>query len=116
MVVDYAHTPDALAKILTSLHRYRAHALLLVFGCGGDRDRGKRALMGTIAEHWADRVIVTDDNSRSEDVRSIIADILEGCRRAGIEVIRDREAAIRTVIGNAPSDDLFVVAGKGHED
>lgn len=114
--VDYAHTPDALEKVLRSLHKHPKHALWLVFGCGGDRDTGKRALMGGIAERWADHVVVTDDNPRSEDGGKIIQDILAGCRGDGIEVIRDREAAIRTVIGNAQSDDWIVIAGKGHED
>ncbi len=114
--VDYAHTPDALEKVLRSLHQHPKHALWLVFGCGGDRDMGKRALMGSIAERWADHVVVTDDNPRSEDGGKIIQDILAGCRSDRIEVIRDRRTAIRSVIGNAQRDDWIVIAGKGHED
>ncbi len=115
VVVDYAHTPDALAKVLQSLRRHCQGTLWAVFGCGGERDRGKRPLMGRIAEERADRVIVTDDNPRSEDGDDIVQDILAGCRRAAVPVIRDRRAAIEAAIGGADAADIVLVAGKGHE-
>jgi len=114
--VDYAHTPDALENVLRSLRQHPKHALWLVFGCGGERDKGKRALMGSIAERWADHVVLTDDNPRGEDGGTIIQDILAGCRSDRIEMMRDRRTAIRSVIGNAQRDDCVVIAGKGHED
>jgi UDP-N-acetylmuramoyl-L-alanyl-D-glutamate--2,6-diaminopimelate ligase len=115
VVVDYAHTPDALAKALTSLRRHCDGALWAVFGCGGDRDRGKRPQMGAIAEKLADRVVVTDDNPRHEDGDAIVAEILSGCRRKDIAVMRDRRAAIAWAIDNAAAGDVVLVAGKGHE-
>ncbi|MEN8260544.1 MAG: UDP-N-acetylmuramyl-tripeptide synthetase, partial [Pseudomonadota bacterium] len=115
VIVDYAHTPDALERVLKSLRAHCQADLWLVFGCGGDRDRGKRALMGHIAEQWADRVVITDDNPRSEDGNAIVQEILEGCRSLDVNVIRDRAHAIRTVIGRARPNDIVVVAGKGHE-
>jgi len=115
VVVDYAHTPDALDKVLSSLRRCCEGRLWVVFGCGGDRDRGKRSQMGSIAEQRADRVVVTDDNPRHEDGDAIVADILTGCRSADIVVIRDRRAAIAWAIENAAPGDVLLVAGKGHE-
>jgi UDP-N-acetylmuramoyl-L-alanyl-D-glutamate--2,6-diaminopimelate ligase len=115
VVVDYAHTPDALAKALTSLRRHCQGALWVVFGCGGDRDRGKRPQMGAIAEKLADRVVVTDDNPRYEDGEAIVAEILSGCRRQDIAIERDRRAAIAFAIEHAAAGDVVLVAGKGHE-
>jgi UDP-N-acetylmuramoyl-L-alanyl-D-glutamate--2,6-diaminopimelate ligase len=115
VVVDYAHTPDALASVLTSLRRHCAGQLWVVFGCGGDRDRGKRPEMGAIAERLADRVVLTDDNPRSEDGDDILRDILSGCRRDDVVRIRDRRDAIAWALERAGSDDLVLVAGKGHE-
>jgi len=115
VVVDYAHTPDALAKALSSLRRHCEGALWVVFGCGGNRDRGKRPQMGANAEKLADRVVVTDDNPRHEDGDVIIAEILAGCRRKDIVVMRDRRAAIAWTIENAAVGDVVLVAGKGHE-
>jgi UDP-N-acetylmuramoyl-L-alanyl-D-glutamate--2,6-diaminopimelate ligase len=111
--VDYAHKPDALAKVLDTLRPDTEKRLVLVFGCGGDRDPGKRAEMGAIAAARADRVIVTDDNPRSEDPAAIRRAILAACPDA-IE-IGDRRAAIRAAIGGLEAGDLLVVAGKGHE-
>lgn len=113
VIVDYAHTPDALEKLL---HAVKSQSrLCLVFGCGGDRDKGKRSEMGRIAEAWADQVIVTDDNPRTEQPAAIINDILSGCKSPNTIVIHDRNAAISTAIQQAGQDDWVVVAGKGHE-
>jgi UDP-N-acetylmuramoyl-L-alanyl-D-glutamate--2,6-diaminopimelate ligase len=115
-VVDYAHTPDALAKALTALRQHARGRLIVVFGCGGERDRGKRPEMGEIAERLADRVIVTDDNPRSEDGARIVAEILAGMRDPlAARVERDRALAIARAIAEAGPDDVVLVAGKGHE-
>ncbi len=111
VIVDYAHTPDALAKTLRAIRH--AGALTVVFGCGGDRDAGKRPLMGEIAESYADRVILTDDNPRSEAAENIIQDILAGCRSA--QVMHDRALAIAEAIAAAAAGDVVLIAGKGHE-
>ncbi|HEY5137910.1 MAG TPA: UDP-N-acetylmuramoyl-L-alanyl-D-glutamate--2,6-diaminopimelate ligase, partial [Methylococcales bacterium] len=120
--VDYAHTPDALDKVLSSLRKHCGQALWVVFGCGGNRDKGKRSQMGRIAEQWADHVIITDDNPRFENGLDIVNEILAGCRDAidsgsagKIEVIQNREQAIQNVIARAAEKDCIVVAGKGHE-
>jgi UDP-N-acetylmuramoyl-L-alanyl-D-glutamate--2,6-diaminopimelate ligase len=116
VVIDYAHTPDALEQALKSL-RAHAHArLICVFGCGGERDRGKRPQMAAIAETNADRVIVTDDNPRAEDGDQIVADIIAGFGNADrVLVQRDRAAAIARAIGEAGANDIVLIAGKGHE-
>ncbi|MES9993092.1 MAG: UDP-N-acetylmuramoyl-L-alanyl-D-glutamate--2,6-diaminopimelate ligase [Candidatus Thiodiazotropha sp.] len=117
VVVDYAHTPDALEKALQALRDHCTGHLCVVFGCGGDRDRGKRPLMGELAERLADRVVVTDDNPRSEASDEIIQQILAGMQapqRARVE--SDRHRAIRMAIADAAPGDLVLVAGKGHED
>jgi UDP-N-acetylmuramoyl-L-alanyl-D-glutamate--2,6-diaminopimelate ligase len=111
--VDYAHKPDALAKALAALRPYTARRLVVVFGAGGDRDRGKRPLMGAVAVAKADRVIVTDDNPRSEDAGAIRAAIMAGA--PGAIEIGDRREAIRTAIAGLGSGDVLLVAGKGHE-
>lgn len=113
--VDYAHTPDALDKVLSSMRRHCKQALWVVFGCGGNRDTGKRPQMGKIAEQWADHVVITDDNPRYENGLDIVNDILAGCRSAKVEVIQNREQAIQKVVANADKDDCIVIAGKGHE-
>jgi UDP-N-acetylmuramoyl-L-alanyl-D-glutamate--2,6-diaminopimelate ligase len=115
-VVDYAHTPDALDKALAVLRGHCAGRLTVVFGCGGDRDRGKRALMGAVAASRADRIVLTDDNPRGEDGDRIIADIRQGLRDHPVEVIRDRRAAIHHALAGAAAGDVVLVAGKGHED
>lgn len=115
VVVDYAHTPDALEKILQALREHARGKIWCVFGCGGDRDRGKRPMMGEIAERLADIVVVTDDNPRHESGDAIIADILEGMR-ASPQIIRDRRAAIAAAIRGACEGDIVLIAGKGHED
>ncbi|MBN8224701.1 MAG: UDP-N-acetylmuramoyl-L-alanyl-D-glutamate--2,6-diaminopimelate ligase [Xanthomonadales bacterium] len=116
VVIDYAHTPDALAQALTSLRAHAAAKLVCVFGCGGERDRGKRPQMAQIAEAEADVVIVTDDNPRGEDGDAIVADIMAGfAAPPAVTVERDRAAAIARAIGQAGADDIVLVAGKGHE-
>lgn len=117
VVVDYAHTPDALQRLLDSVHMHCRGKLWLLFGCGGDRDRGKRAQMGRIARLGADRIVMTDDNPRFEDGEVITDEMLAGCGEgADVRVIRDRAQAIRIAVMGAAPDDLVVVAGKGHED
>jgi UDP-N-acetylmuramoyl-L-alanyl-D-glutamate--2,6-diaminopimelate ligase len=117
VVVDYAHTPDALEKALEAARLHCKGQLWCVFGCGGDRDRGKRPLMGGVAEQLADRVIVTDDNPRSEDPQAIIADILTGFVDAGhAQVIHGRAEAVTSAVMQANADDVVLIAGKGHED
>ncbi len=117
VVVDYAHTPDALAQVLSTLQEYCGGELWCVFGCGGDRDRGKRAEMGAVAERAAHRLVLTDDNPRGEDGEAIIRDILGGMKAPGAAVVeRRRDAAIRGAIESAAAGDVVLVAGKGHED
>lgn len=113
VIVDYAHTPDALEKLLQTIKNQGR--LWVIFGCGGDRDKGKRPQMGRIAEMYADRVILTDDNPRTEASDAIIKDILAGCQTNKIDIINDRRQAITTAIQQATSEDLIVIAGKGHE-
>jgi UDP-N-acetylmuramoyl-L-alanyl-D-glutamate--2,6-diaminopimelate ligase len=117
VVVDYAHTPDALEHALMALREHAEGRLTCVFGCGGDRDRGKRPQMGRIAERLADRVVVTDDNPRSEDNRTITDEILAGMESPEqARVISDRATAIATAVAGAAPGDLVLIAGKGHED
>ncbi|UNK48958.1 UDP-N-acetylmuramoyl-L-alanyl-D-glutamate--2,6-diaminopimelate ligase [Lysobacter sp. S4-A87] len=116
VVIDYAHTPDALEQALTSLRAHVQARLLCVFGCGGDRDRGKRPQMAAIAERHADLVIVTDDNPRFENGDVIVDDIMAGfANPALVSVQRDRAAAIARAVGMAGPTDIVLVAGKGHE-
>jgi len=141
-IVDYAHTPDALSKALRAARMHTRGKLHVVFGCGGDRDAGKRPLMGTIAAELADNIVITDDNPRSEDPRRIVAEIVAGVRNVGsstgthpvltarnglatgpivakamsVRVEHDRARAITSTLDAATPGDTVVVAGKGHED
>ena len=111
--VDYAHKPDALAKAIAALRPYVRGRLVVVFGAGGDRDHGKRPLMGAIAAEAADRVIVTDDNPRSEEPAKIRAAILAAA--PGAIEIGDRREAIRRAVAELAAGDVLLIAGKGHE-
>ncbi|NIS10257.1 MAG: UDP-N-acetylmuramoyl-L-alanyl-D-glutamate--2,6-diaminopimelate ligase, partial [Candidatus Dadabacteria bacterium] len=119
--IDYAHTPDALRNVLGSVKSLCQGRLIVVFGCGGDRDKEKRAIMGTVAADIADIVIVTSDNPRSEDPEKIILDIEKGIKQAGLDqheysMITDRYEAILKSILISEENDTIIVAGKGHED
>jgi UDP-N-acetylmuramoyl-L-alanyl-D-glutamate--2,6-diaminopimelate ligase len=116
VIVDFAHTPDALEKVLLALREHSHGKIWCVFGCGGDRDRGKRPLMGKIAERFSDHVIITDDNPRTEDSQQIVDDILQGllCPWA-VEVEHDRHVAISHAIECTAVGDVVLIAGKGHE-
>jgi UDP-N-acetylmuramoyl-L-alanyl-D-glutamate--2,6-diaminopimelate ligase len=117
VLVDYAHSPDALGKVLDAARAHTRGRLFCVFGCGGDRDAGKRPLMGAIAEAAADVVVVTDDNPRTEESGAIIAQIMAGMAAPdAAQVVPDRAAAIRHAVAEAEAGDVVVVAGKGHED
>jgi len=113
VLVDYAHTPDSLENVLRTARDLAQNRVICVFGCGGDRDRGKRPLMGRIATELADLAIVTSDNPRSEDPGAIIAEILEGAGDAEVEA--DRREAIARAVAAADEGDVVVIAGKGHE-
>jgi len=116
IVVDYAHTPDALAQALTALKSQCQGKLYCVFGCGGDRDKGKRALMGATAQQYADVIVLTNDNPRNEDPDVIIQDILSGIENKDqIKIEIDRAAAIKNAIAAAGKNDIVLIAGKGHE-
>lgn len=115
-VVDYAHTPAALEAVLTSLRQHGGKRLCCVFGAGGDRDRGKRPLMGAVAGQLADRIIVTDDNPRNEDPATIVDDILSGSTNPrDVLVIHDRASAVRHALDSALPGEIVLIAGKGHE-
>lgn len=117
VLIDYAHTPDALENILTTVRPLSANKVICLFGCGGDRDRGKRAVMGSIAAELADLVVVTSDNPRTEPPQEIIQDILQGMEGTATEYIvePDRRAAIRCALSRAETGDVVLLAGKGHE-
>jgi UDP-N-acetylmuramoyl-L-alanyl-D-glutamate--2,6-diaminopimelate ligase len=115
--VDYAHTPDALEKLLRSLREFQPKNLRVVFGCGGDRDKTKRPVMGSVVSELADIAYVTSDNPRSEEPSAIIKDILKGIiDKTGCLVIEDRAEAIKAALSGALPGDIVVIAGKGHED
>jgi UDP-N-acetylmuramoyl-L-alanyl-D-glutamate--2,6-diaminopimelate ligase len=130
VLVDYAHTPDALEKVLGAVRPLTKQRVLTVFGCGGDRDRGKRPLMGEIAARLSDLLVLTSDNPRTEDPLMILAEIEGGIQNTGLKrfagdspqtgrgywVEKDRRAAIRIGLRAAQPGDLVLIAGKGHED
>jgi UDP-N-acetylmuramoyl-L-alanyl-D-glutamate--2,6-diaminopimelate ligase len=117
VIVDYAHTPDSLENLLKASRPFIAGKMICVFGCGGDRDRTKRPLMGKIAASLADRAIITSDNPRTEDAQAILQDVLAGVPSGIIaDVIADRAVAIQQAILQAQPGDGILIAGKGHED
>jgi UDP-N-acetylmuramoyl-L-alanyl-D-glutamate--2,6-diaminopimelate ligase len=122
VIVDYAHTPDSLENLLKAARPFIQGKMICVFGCGGDRDRGKRPQMGRIAADLSDQVIVTSDNPRTEDPQRILQDIVAGISdvatrpSTSLQVIGDRAEAIRTAILQAQPGDGVLIAGKGHED
>lgn len=117
VIVDYAHTPDALGKALQAARAHCNGRLTVVFGCGGDRDAGKRPMMGRIAAERADRIVLTDDNPRSENPAKIVADIRAGVpSTAALVVEHDRAAAIRSAVASSGGTDVVLIAGKGHEE
>ncbi|WOH35833.1 UDP-N-acetylmuramoyl-L-alanyl-D-glutamate--2,6-diaminopimelate ligase [Thalassotalea fonticola] len=116
-VVDYAHTPDGLEKALESAKAHCQGELWVVFGCGGDRDKGKRPMMGSIAERFADHIVLTNDNPRSEEPAQITADIKLGIKEVNkVDVIIDRQQAVISALSRAKTNDMVLCAGKGHED
>lgn len=117
VIVDYAHTPDALENILNTAKGFAKSNIITVFGCGGDRDTTKRPLMGAIAQKLSDVCIVTSDNPRTEDPQLIIEDILKGLdkNKENYRVVVDRREAIKEAIEMAQKDDIVIIAGKGHE-
>ena len=115
MFVDYAHTDDALSNVLRTLRELNPSRLIVVFGCGGDRARAKRPLMGRVAEQNSDYAIITSDNPRTENPEMILGDIAKGFQGRGYEKIVDRAEAIQHAIGLARMRDIILIAGKGHE-
>ena len=117
-MLDYAHTPDALENILTTIRTYAKGRIVTLFGCGGDRDKTKRPKMAQVVAKLSDYAIVTSDNPRTEDPAAIIRDILVGLEGSDLPhtVIENRKEAIGYAIKNAQPDDLILLAGKGHED
>lgn len=117
VIVDYAHTPDALEKVLIAIKQFYCGQLWCVFGCGGDRDPSKRAVMGCIANRYADYIIITNDNPRTEEPQSIINDIIRGITYSekNVRIIKNRYSAIQTAILKASLKDIILIAGKGHE-
>ncbi|MBO67188.1 MAG: UDP-N-acetylmuramoyl-L-alanyl-D-glutamate--2,6-diaminopimelate ligase [Acidiferrobacteraceae bacterium] len=115
VVIDYAHTPNALEQSLFSLREHTSQHLWCVFGCGGNRDKGKRAIMGSVSDRLADKIVLTNDNPRDEDPNQILSDIEVGIRHHDVVKIPERQAAISYAISHAGSGDIVLVAGKGHE-
>ena len=116
VIIDYAHTPDALKSVLSALRAHFDGKVWCIFGCGGNRDKGKRSIMGEVAEQYADYLIVTDDNPRNESGDEIIQHILSGIGHPQVvTIIRDRAKAIEFAIKNASARDVVLIAGKGHE-
>ena len=117
VVVDYAHTPDALEKALAALRVHCSGKLWAIFGCGGDRDTGKRPMMAVTAEQFADKIIISDDNPRSEDPALIVKDMLAGLSEPEAAFVEhDRYQAVKFALEQAGNNDIILLAGKGHED
>jgi UDP-N-acetylmuramoyl-L-alanyl-D-glutamate--2,6-diaminopimelate ligase len=116
IILDYAHTPDGLENILKTAREFTKGKLICVFGCGGDRDKAKRAIMGKIGSELSDMSVITSDNPRTEEPLKIINDIVKGIEKCNYEIIENRRAAIKRAIEIASEGDVIVIAGKGHED
>lgn len=114
--IDYAHTPDAMEKVLKSTNEFKKNRIITIFGCGGDRDRFKRSIMGNIASSYSDKVIITNDNPRNEDDDSIIFDIVGGIKKDNFEIVKSRKDAIIKGISYLGKNDILLILGKGHED
>lgn len=114
--IDYAHTPDAMEKVLKSVNEFKKNRIITIFGCGGDRDRFKRSIMGDIASSYSDKVIITNDNPRNEDDDSIIFDIISGIKKDNFEIVKNRKDAIIKGISYLGKNDILLILGKGHED
>lgn len=116
IIIDYAHTPEAVENLITAVRKMTKKNVIIVIGCGGDRDKGKRPIMGNIASEMADRTIITSDNPRKEDPSEIISDMLKGIKhQKRLEVVKDRKQAIHNAIDIADEGDTVIIAGKGHE-
>jgi UDP-N-acetylmuramoyl-L-alanyl-D-glutamate--2,6-diaminopimelate ligase len=115
-IIDYAHTPDAVEKIINSVKEYAKGKIITVVGCGGDRDRTKRPIMGKIASDNSNYVIFTDDNPRTEDEKIIMNDIIDGVKKDNYEVIYNRKDAIKKALDMINDNDIVLILGKGHED
>jgi UDP-N-acetylmuramoyl-L-alanyl-D-glutamate--2,6-diaminopimelate ligase len=116
IILDYAHTPDGLENILKTAREFTKGKLICVFGCGGDRDKTKRPIMGNIGSQLCDISVITSDNPRNEDPLEIINEIVEGIEKDNFEIIESRKAAIERAMEIASPGDVIVIAGKGHED
>jgi UDP-N-acetylmuramoyl-L-alanyl-D-glutamate--2,6-diaminopimelate ligase len=114
-IIDYAHTPDAVEKVITAYNELKNGKVITIFGCGGDRDAKKRPIMGEIATRLSDHVIITSDNPRTEDPFKIIEDIKKGIKKDNYEVIEDRKKAIEKGIDLLNKNDILLILGKGHE-
>lgn len=115
VIVDYAHTGDALENILKSVNELKTGRVISVFGCGGDRDKGKRPIMAEIAEKYSDLTVATSDNPRTEDPEEILKDVVKGFKKENHIIEVDRKKAVAIAVQNAKKDDIIVIAGKGHE-
>jgi len=116
IILDYAHTPDGLENILETVREFTKGKLISVYGCGGDRDKTKRPIMGKIGTNLSDFSFITSDNPRTENPMEIIKDVVSGIEKNNFEIIENRRAAIKRAIESAKLGDIIVIAGKGHED
>ena len=116
IILDYAHTPDALENILKTVREFTKGRLISVFGCGGDRDKTKRAIMGKIGTELSDISVITSDNPRTEEPMQIIKDVAHGIEKDNYEIVENRRDAIKRAMEIASPGDIIVIAGKGHED
>ena len=114
--IDYAHTPDAMEKVLKSVNEFKKNKVFTIFGCGGDRDKFKRSIMGNIASIYSDKVIITNDNPRTENEDDIISDIVSGIKTDNYEIVKNRKDAIIKGVSYLDKNDILLILGKGHED